>query len=37
MQEGDIVKIKLPQADGKVKMRPGLLLKKLPPFGDLLL
>lgn len=37
MQEGDIVKINLPQSDGKMKMRAALLLKRLPPFGDWLL
>ncbi|MEO5572762.1 MAG: type II toxin-antitoxin system PemK/MazF family toxin [Bacteroidia bacterium] len=37
MREGDIVKIKLLQSDGNVKMRPALLLKRLPPFGDWLL
>ncbi len=34
MKEGDIIRIPLPQSDGKVKPRPVLLLKKLPPFGD---
>jgi hypothetical protein len=30
MKEGDIIRIPLPQNDGKVKPRPVLLLKKLP-------
>lgn len=34
MEEGNIVRIDIPQADGKVKVRPVLLLKQLPPFGD---
>ena len=34
MKEGDIIRIPLPQNDGKVKPRPVLLLKRLPPFGD---
>ena len=34
MKAGDIIRIPLPQSDGKIKPRPVLLLKKLPPFGD---
>lgn len=34
MNEGDIVKAALNQADNIVKFRPVLLLKKMPPFGD---
>ena len=26
----------LPQADGQIKTRPALLLRRLPPFGDFL-
>ncbi len=26
----------LPQADGRIKTRPALLLRRLPPFGDFL-
>ncbi len=37
MEEGDIIRIDLPQADGKVKVRPALLLKKMQPFGDWLM
>ncbi len=37
MNEGDIVLIALPQADGQFKNRPALLLRKVPPFGDWLL
>lgn len=34
MNEGDIVLAPLPQADGRVKNRPAVLLRRLPPFGD---
>lgn len=34
MKAGDIIRIPLPQSDGKIKSRPVLLLKQLPPFGD---
>lgn len=36
MNEGDIILTPLPQADGKVKNRPALFLRELPPFGDAL-
>ena len=34
MRAGDIILIPLPQADGRIKNRPALLLKRMPPFGD---
>lgn len=34
MNEGDIVLAPLPQADGRLKNRPAVLLRRLPPFGD---
>lgn len=34
MKGGDIVKAVLNQTDGKIKYRPVLLLKKMPPFDD---
>ena len=38
MKEGDIVLTALPQADGKVKTRPALLLRLLPlPYSDYLI
>lgn len=37
MEEGTIIRIALPQADGKDKVRPALLLKLIPPFSDLLI
>ena len=32
--EGGIALVALPQADGVIKPRPALLLRKMPPFGD---
>ena len=37
MREGDVVLAPLPQADGQIKNRPALLLRELPPFGDMLI
>src|SRR3954452_10241366 len=37
MNEGDVVLTPLPQADGKFKNRPAVLLCAMPPFGDWLL
>lgn len=37
MNAGDVVLTPLPQADGRLKPRPAVLLKKMPPFGDWLL
>ncbi len=34
MEEGDIGLAALPQSDGQIKLRPVLLLKHLPSFGD---
>jgi mRNA interferase MazF len=34
MKAGDIVSIALPQSDGKIKNRPVLLLKQMPPYQD---
>ena len=34
MNEGDIVLAPVPQADGRIKNRPAVLLRRLPPFGD---
>ena len=36
MKEGDIVLTPIPQADGGTKNRPALVLRKTPPYGDLL-
>jgi len=34
MKEGDIALASLRQADGRAKLRPVLLLRLMPPFGD---
>ena len=36
MNEGDIVLTPLPQADGKIKNRPALFLRVMPPYADAL-
>jgi len=36
MQEADVVLTPIPQADGKIKNRPVILLRELPPYGDFL-
>jgi len=36
MNEGDIALAPLPQADGQIKNRPVVLLRRLPHFGDFL-
>jgi len=37
MTEGDVALIPLPQADGRIKPRPAILLRRMPPFGDWLI
>jgi mRNA interferase MazF len=36
MNEGDVILTPLPQADGKIKNRPAIYLREMPPFRDLL-
>ena len=36
MKEGDVVLTPVPQADGRVKNRPAIILRELPPYRDLL-
>jgi len=36
MREGDIVLTPFRQADGRTKNRPAIVLRIMPPFGDLL-
>ncbi len=36
MEEGRVVRVAFQQADGKVKLRPTIVLKKLVPHDDLL-
>ncbi len=37
MTEGDVALTSLPQADGRTKPRPAILLRRVPPFGDWLI
>jgi mRNA interferase MazF len=37
MNEGDVVLTPLPQADGRVKNRSAIALRRMPGFGDWLL
>lgn len=34
MSEGDVSLTPLPQADGRTKPRPVILLRQMPSFGD---
>jgi len=36
MTQGDVILTPVPQADGKLKNRPAIILKEMPPYGDLL-
>src|ERR1051325_295463 len=36
MKEGDVVIVPMPQADGRVKNRPAIILREMPPFRDML-
>jgi mRNA interferase MazF len=36
MKEGDIILTALPQADGKIKLRPALILRVMPQYDDYL-
>ena len=37
MTGGDVALTPLPQADGRTKPRPAILLRQMPPFGDWLI
>ncbi len=37
MTEGDVALTPLPQANGRSKPRPVVLLRRMPPFGDWLI
>ena len=37
MKEGDVVIVPLPQADGRIKDRPAIILREMAPFRDLLI
>ena len=36
MREGDVVLTPIPQADGRVKNRPAIVLREMPGSGDVL-
>ena len=36
MKEGDVILTPVPQANGAVKNRPAIILRKLPPYQDFL-
>ena len=36
MNEGDVILTPIPQADGKAKNRPAIVLREMPGYGDLL-
>jgi mRNA interferase MazF len=36
MKVGDLILTPLPQADGRIKNRPAIVLREMPPFNDLL-
>ncbi len=36
MKQGDVILTPVPQADGKVKNRPAIILREMPPYRDLL-
>lgn len=36
MEEGDVIRVAMPQADGRIKKRPAVLLRQFEPFGDCL-
>jgi len=36
MKEGDLVLAAVPQADGRIKERPTLILREMPSHGDFL-
>ena len=37
MTEGDVALTSLPQADGRTRPRPAILLRQVPPFSDWLI
>ena len=36
MKEGNVILTPVPQADGKLKERPAIFLREMPPYRDLL-
>jgi len=37
MKEGDVIVVPMPQADGRIKNRPAIVLREMPPFQDVLI
>jgi mRNA interferase MazF len=36
IKEGDVIVTPIPQADGRIKDRPAVVLRELPPYSDFL-
>jgi len=36
MKEGDVILAQVPQANGKMKNRPAIFLREMPPYHDML-
>ncbi|MFH1095963.1 MAG: type II toxin-antitoxin system PemK/MazF family toxin [Candidatus Desantisbacteria bacterium] len=36
MKQGDVILTPVPQADGKLKNRPAIILREMPSYSDLL-
>ncbi|MCD6586703.1 MAG: type II toxin-antitoxin system PemK/MazF family toxin [Desulfobacteraceae bacterium] len=36
MKEGDVILAQVPQVNGKLKNRPAIFLREMPPYNDLL-
>ncbi len=36
MKEGDVILTPIPQANGKIKNRPAVILREIPPYKDFL-
>lgn len=36
MKQGDVILTPIPQADGRVKNRPAIILREMPPYSDFL-
>jgi mRNA interferase MazF len=36
MNQGDVILTPVPQADGRLKNRPAIILREMPSYGDLL-
>jgi hypothetical protein len=36
MKESDVILTQMPQADSNAKHRPAVILREMPPFGDML-